>query len=310
MARFLDSMKKAEEVNRLLPTTVETRADPPSDPPFTLHVAPLPVGDQVDDEAVMPFIEVGPSRSIEASPEVLAQPSGISTRFAIVSEPSRSVTFRPLPGTVATPIGIAAEIIAFHDAGHRISGQYRELLKQIVAATRNATAPALLFTGSAANAGTTTVVLNLAVTAARQGHRVVVMDVNTRRPAIAARLALCDRPGVGEVLAGIATLDEAIQDSKQPGLAALTSGGPGVPAPRGAECYRSLLRLLRQRFDLILVDAPRWEGRSEVTAPASACDASFLVLPAGTEDSPAAHELVRNIPTNGIALVGTIVAAR
>jgi Mrp family chromosome partitioning ATPase len=186
----------------------------------------------------------------------------------------------------------------------------RELLGQILSATAASAAPAILFTASAAGAGTTTVVLNLAVTAARQGRRVVIVDLNSRRPAVAARLALCDRPGLAEVFATTTTLDEALQETAQTSLMTLTSGGPAGNARRAAESYRSLLRQLRQRFDLIVLDGAAWDGRPETAAPAVACNAAFLVVPAGAEDSPATEELMRQLPAQGVHLAGCVVAAR
>src|SRR5437588_769138 len=85
-------------------------------------------------------------------------------------------------------------------APHPAGKLYRDLLAAVLGAAPARPAVALLFTAATAGAGATTVVLNLAVTAARQGRRVVVVDVNVRRPAVAARLALCDRPGLAEVL--------------------------------------------------------------------------------------------------------------
>jgi Mrp family chromosome partitioning ATPase len=314
MARFLKTMKHAESGQRS-----STPADEPvltlvEDPPFTLHVAPAIVEDFPDDDVSMPYIEVGPRRSVEGSPDVLAfkkvpVPVAVPAPVAAANA-SAIVKFRPLPAPVVTPAAIAAEVIAYHTPDSAASAQYRDLLAAILSATSGAAASSLLFTGSAAGVGTTTVVLNLAVTAARQGRRVAVVDVNARRPAVAARLALCDRPGLGEVLAGTATLDEAVQETEQPGLAALTSGGPAVNAPRAAESYRSLLRQLRQRYDLVLVDGPRWEARPDVIAPGVACDATFLVLPAGADETPVAADLLRQLPANGVHLAGSIVAAR
>jgi Mrp family chromosome partitioning ATPase len=276
-----------------------------------LHVVPPPAeAESEDDGAGMPFIEVGPSRSLEGSPDVLAFRPVPPVPARPSSDTPRVVAFRPLLKPLPTAPGIVPELIAFHEPGHAISTQYRELLGAILDATSGSPPHSLLFTGSAAGVGTSTVVLNLAVTAARQGRRVVIVDANARRPAIAARLALCDRPGLAEVLAGTATLDEALQESEQPGLVAITSGSPLALAPRAAESYRSLLRQLRHRFDLALLDGPRWDARPEVIAPGAACDATFLVLPAGADQSAAIEELQRQLPAKGVHLAGCVVAAR
>jgi Mrp family chromosome partitioning ATPase len=282
-----------------------------------LHIAsPSGEADWPEDEAAIPFIEVGPSRSVEGSPDVLAyRPSARSSAVQQAAAPSadgpRTLSFRAIRGPVAAPAGIAADVVAFHDPQHAVSARYRELLAAVLGATPGAEAPALLFTGSAPGPGTSTVVLNLAVTAARQGRRVVVVDVNPRRPAVAARLALCDRPGVGEVLAGTASVDEAVQESQQTGLAALTAGSPSTAVPRATESYRSLLRQLRQRFDLILLDGPCCDARQFVVAPDAVCDATFLVVPQGeaVDGSPAPDELLKHLPARGLHLAGCIVTA-
>lgn len=308
MTRFLDAMKDAE--NGHLP-------GPAGGGPALSVVNPPPSDiDSVDDEVPMPFIEVGPDRSVEGSADVLAfrpvaPPAAVAAKpVAPAPDALQAVSFRPWPGAAKSSVGIAPEVIAFHNPGHPFASQYRDLLAALLTASAARGTPTLFFTGSAAGSGTTTVVLNLAVTAVRQGRRVVLVDANPRRPAVAARLSLCDRPGLSDVLAGTATLDEALQETEQPGLSALTSGGPAGSAPRAAETYRSLLRQLRQRFDLVLVDGPHWDGRPEVTAPGAACDAAFLVLPAGGDDARVSEELTRQLPASGVRLAGCVVAAR
>jgi Mrp family chromosome partitioning ATPase len=332
MARILDAMKNAD--NGRLPAAPQAavvplaaaeidnppdrdsgRIEPAADASSDLHViSPSGEADWPEDEAAVPFIEVGPSRSVEGSPDVLAfRPSARSYAGPQLAAPAadgpRGLSFRAFRGPVAAPAGIAADVVAFHDPTHAINARYRQLLAAVLGATPAAEAPALLFTGSAPGPGTSTVVLNLAVTAASQGRRVVVVDVNPRRPAVAARLALCDRPGVGEVLAGTASVDEALQESGQSGLAALTSGSPTTAVPRAAESYRSLLRQLRQRFDLILLDGPCCDARQFVVAPDAVCDATFLVVPDG-DGLPATDELLQQLLARGLHLAGCVVAAR
>jgi Mrp family chromosome partitioning ATPase len=305
MTRFLQAMRDAENGHRPFPAS-----DGPS---LSVVTPPPPEIDSVDDEPPMPFIEVGPNRSVEGSADVLAYRPIAAAPAAPVAPPpesSRAVSFRPLNAAAKASVGIAPEVIAFHDPGHAIAGQYRDLLASVLGAARVRGTPTLFFTGSAAGAGTTTVVLNLAVTAARQGRRVVLVDANPRRPAVAARVALCDRPGLCEVLAGTATLDEALQETEQPDLSALTGGKPAGTALPAAETYRSLFRQLRLRFDLVLVDGPHWDGRPDVTAPGAACDAAFVVLPAGGDDARVSEELSRQLPASGIRPAGCVVAAR
>jgi Mrp family chromosome partitioning ATPase len=72
---------------------------------------------------------------------------------------------------------------------------------------------------------------------------------------------------------------------------------------------RSLVRDLRQRFDLLLVDGPRWDGRPEVVAAGAACDAVYVVMPETEAESPQLDHLFQVIPEQGARLAGCILTS-
>jgi Mrp family chromosome partitioning ATPase len=138
---------------------------------------------------------------------------------------------------------------------------------------------------------------------------VVVIDANLRRAAVADRLGLEPAPGLTEVLAGECALADALRATEQPGLFVLTAGGP-TPTLASSEEVRALLNELREDHDLVLLDAPPWDGRAGVAALAAACDAVFLVVPAPEADTAPASDLVRALPGQGIRLAGCILTSR
>ncbi len=305
MGRVLDALRQAEAPHG----EPERRPQPPAE-----ASAPLLVDDAAGEE--IPFIEVGPCKSLEASPSVLA-----CTPSALLAAGRAAPLAAPTPGTVAfRAVGrpaapcrsrIAPEVVTFHSPEQPVSVQYRDLLAAVAAAGPGVRQAALLFVPGLPAADATPVVLNLAVTAARQGRRrVLAVDGNLRQPSVAWRLGLPVAPGLREVLGGAVTLDEAVQETEQPNLLALTAGAPaGGVGPRFvAETMRSLLRQLRQRFDLVLVDGPRWDGRPDAALLAAACDAVYLVLPEKDAESPEADELLQALPAQGARLAGCVLA--
>jgi Mrp family chromosome partitioning ATPase len=206
--------------------------------------------------------------------------------------------------------------VTFHAPEQPAAEQYRGLLAALLplpGVRGGERGPVLLFTACRSGAGATTIVLNVALTAAHQGRRrVVVVDGNLRRPAVARRLGLPAVPGVREVLAGTAGLDRALQPTEQDNLLALTAGlaasGPGTRFV--AETTRSLLRQLRQRADLVLIDGPCWDGGPEVSALGPAADAVFLVVPEQEAEGPEADALLQAIPEQGARLAGCVLAGR
>jgi Mrp family chromosome partitioning ATPase len=111
-------------------------------------------------------------------------------------------------------------------------------------------------------------------------------------------------------MAGTAALDEVIQPTELADLFVLTAGVRDTAGVRFvAETLRSLLRQLRHRYPLALVDGPRWDGKPEVAALAAACDAVFLVTPESEAETPQTDALLRLIPEQGARLAGCILVA-
>jgi polysaccharide biosynthesis transport protein len=220
--------------------------------------------------------------------------------------------FRPVPPEVLRRrrnSKIATEIIAFHDADHAVSAQYHDLFTAMTAALPPGRARALLFMSGMTETATTDVLLNVAVTAARIGRRrVAVLDANLKNPGVAQRLGLSDDPGLRQILAGTSSPEEALQQTEQENLFAVTAGADQRAGSLRlvAETLRSVVRNLRQRFDLVFVDGPTWDGKTEALQAAVACDVAYLVLPQQEADSPRVHELFQALPDRGVRLAGCI----
>jgi Mrp family chromosome partitioning ATPase len=265
----------------------------------------------VDED--MPFVEVGGPQeppedtAPEVLPSALPQPEThwMTVRFRPVAPPGPE-------GTLAMPGRLARELITFHQPDHPVSAQYRELAARLLVQPPAEQPRLLLFAASAPGAGTTTVLLNAALTLARDNsRRVVVVDAHLRRPAVAERLGLSAGVGLREVLAGRTRLEDAVRPTGLPGLSALCAGTAEVsPARLAGEGMRAVLRSLRERHDLVLVDSPHWDGRPEVVALGSACECVYLVAPEDEQDAPATTELVQVMFEQGASLRGCVLTSR
>jgi non-specific protein-tyrosine kinase len=111
--------------------------------------------------------------------------------------------------------------------------------------------------------GKTTVAVRLALSAARAGLRVTLIDGDLRRAQVAERLGIQTRDGLSQVLSADFALDEvlvpyAVDD---PGAGQLMVAPAGAPPPNPAALVSSpeLSRILRQleaESDLVVVDTP------------------------------------------------------
>jgi Mrp family chromosome partitioning ATPase len=294
--------RKSEEVEERVTT-----------PPLAV---PVLHSEEIDDSAEeVPFIEVGPHKSMEASPSVLASlpaPIPVMTRHQPQAKPP-SVQFRAIPSPAEPTAAFAPELLAYHDLESNAARQCRAVLDAVLnSSPAGAASAALLFAASTSGIGTTTTVLNVAITAAKQTRRrVVVVDANPRQPGVAERLGLPVAPGLREALAGAVALDQVVRATAQANLFAVTAGvqDTGVGLRFVAETTRSLLRQLRQRFSLVFVDGPPWDGRADTITVGAACDAVYVVVPEHECESPQTDALLQVISNQGARLAGCILVA-
>jgi succinoglycan biosynthesis transport protein ExoP len=132
-------------------------------------------------------------------------------------------------------------------------------------------------------------VARLAVAAAREGRRVLLVDANLRDRRV-SRLFGFDQAvgGFTELLAGLTTIDEIGRRVGVGGDAGLdlVIGGRAVDDPAGlfrSQAARSTLRCLRARYELVLVDVPPLLTYADGSALAAESDGLILLVERGTD---------------------------
>jgi Mrp family chromosome partitioning ATPase len=238
--------------------------------------------ERLDD---VPFVEIGgPNGPVFSAPKPAAVVPEPPREFPRLAAPGRflSVTFHDATAKakLAPPLeGPDAELVALLYPDHPVSGEYRVLRDEIRAQLPESATKVLLFTAAAPEAGTTTVLLNLAVTlAAEKSARVLVIDANVTRPGVANKLALKSSPGLSEVLAHQLPLTWALQQTAAANLQALSAGAvlASTPAAIGLDLPK-LVGQLRQWFDWVLIDGGVWGVVPERDGTCPAADAVYLV---------------------------------
>jgi succinoglycan biosynthesis transport protein ExoP len=134
-------------------------------------------------------------------------------------------------------------------------------------------------TSALAGEGKSTVAVNLALSLARSGSRVVLVDANLARPRTARYLGVAEGVGLVDVLTGAVPLGEAVQQWQDSTLAVLPAG----PMPRnpsellGSGQMRAVLKSLRGTYDFVLVDAPPVLPVADGAVLAALADGCLLV---------------------------------
>jgi Mrp family chromosome partitioning ATPase len=240
----------------------------------------------------IPFVEIGGPEGVVSSAPPVVEPTtpavvqipvtAANVVEAVTTEPPArvlSVAFHRLPknGLRLVPAGVVTDLVTFHWPDHPVSHEYRAVRNEMTA-QYDGTPRLMLFTAAVPETGATTVLLNLAVSLASETQaKVLVVDANTSRPAIARRLGLAESPGICEVLNQSTPLAWAIQPTPIANLHALTFG-----QGNHAGSLPSLLEQLRHWFDWVLIDAGVWSSDT----PAAAVDGVYLVTRHTDADLP------------------------
>jgi polysaccharide biosynthesis transport protein len=139
---------------------------------------------------------------------------------------------------------------------HYLVEPYRKLLKTL--RFRHGDLIRRLAIGSAvANEGKSTVAAHLAMVAAMQSRRTLLIDANLWQPTQHRLFNLDASPGLAEVLDGQLTLGESVQSTQIANLSLLTCGNL-THSSFNLESARmqSLLAKAEGQFDLVIVDTP------------------------------------------------------
>ncbi|MGH3457709.1 polysaccharide biosynthesis tyrosine autokinase [Aeromicrobium sp.] len=162
-------------------------------------------------------------------------------------------------------------------------------------------------TSSVPEEGKSTTVCNLALTLAAGGEKVVILEADLRQPKVAEYLHLEGTVGVTTVLTGRVTDDEALQATTW-GLQVIAAGS--IP-PNPAELLQSkamkvLINNLRERFDVVLIDAPPLLPVTDAALLASASDGAILVVRHGKTTRDQVNVAVGRLDSVGAHLIGTV----
>jgi receptor protein-tyrosine kinase len=205
----------------------------------------------------------------------------------------------------ATRVGLLAAIPATKDAD-TLADAYRELRINLRFLHVADGPRVLVVTGADGSDGHTSVAVNLAQALAGAGHRTVLVDADLRHPVVTSSLGLPGSTGLSTVLAGEATLRDALQESS--GLEVLPAGATAANPTDLIESTAAadLLEELSAQFDYVVVAAPSLPA-ADAALLASRSQGVLLVARYGRTTTKQLTEAVYRLERAGAPLLGTVL---
>lgn len=206
--------------------------------------------------------------------------------------------------------------ILSHPSGARAES-FRSLRTNLRHLHQTDAAQCLVVTSALPREGRTSVAVNLALTIAQSHRRVLLIDADLRRPAVADRLGLDTEHGLTDVLLGEQQMVDAIRSMSAETWkddTVLDVLGSGRQAPDPGELFArpvmtEMLDDARKRYDFVIIDAPSLLAVTDAALLAAQADGALLVVNARTTTQRDFVESQTALRLAGARVSGVVVNA-
>lgn len=216
-----------------------------------------------------------------------------------------------IPDSSEDPAGAGAIETTFRDRPRGVIAEsYRQLRAVVAKRLVQAGHKTILVVGGMPGSGATSVLTNMALSLAASDKKVLIVDANFRRPGAHRVFAMRENPGLSDVLSG-ANLDECIQSIGDGNLNLMSAGtrDKRVFEMFSSDKFSKLLAQLKERYDVIFIDAAPALVASDGVAIANRTDASVLVVRALGEKRGLVARLRNDLMETRGEFLGVVVNA-
>lgn len=245
---------------------------------------------------------------------------------------SREVVERlelPLLGRIPSPrrkLATKNRLVMLSDPNGDQAESFRLIRESLALSNTDRPLKTVMITSAGANEGKSMTAANLALAMVERDMKVVLVDLDSRRPSLHKIFVLNDRPGVTDVLRGVAPLENAIAHIPSSylahalgdrgsfggvelsGLKVVPSGAPTSPGDIGSlKAVGELLVKLSRRADLVIVDGPPLLLAADALSLTAQVDGLLVVCRLNAVRSEMLDDLHRVLKRSPAATLGVII---
>ncbi|MFK7759128.1 MAG: GumC family protein [Phycisphaerales bacterium] len=247
--------------------------------------------------------------------------SGIILLFELLDQRIKSAAdIRSIPrtrslgvimDTCEDPAATESVSTAFADApGSVFAEHFRQLRTAVLTSMSKHGHRSLVVVGAMPESGASSVVTNLGQASVASGLSTLVIDANFRRPSIHKSLGLGDGPGLGDVLAGSSSFQDAIVNIDQgPDVLRIGTKENRQVERLSGRGMKNLLDEQKANYDLILLDVAPSVVAGDSAILANITDASMLVVRAMSEKRGQVSRVCRELGDSKAEFMGVVVNA-
>jgi capsular exopolysaccharide synthesis family protein len=190
-----------------------------------------------------------------------------------------------------------------------LAASYQILSTEVMSIKDKLQGPGILVAAAEPDSGRTTVAANLAISLARDGARVLLIDSDLRTPSMHTHFGLENRAGLAEILQGSATVENIVQPTGVDGLLLITAGQPPVNPVKlfHGEALDQFVDTVSKGADFIIFDSPAGSTFGDAAVLAMNVQNVVLVHEAGRAPSVAEYEFHKSLERLGVNIIGMVL---
>ena len=230
------------------------------------------------------------------------------------ADPTRNSGILPFTGIQQPVSSRSMALVTAERRPSAIAESFRATLTSILFSGDNGAPPRVLVISSAApKEGKTTITTNLAVALAEIHKRVLLIDADLRRPSIHRFFEIENNSGLVDLLRSAepipAPLNGHARKTAIPNLSVMPTGRAidGDPTLLHSNRLTEIIDLVRDEYDMILIDTPPMLNMSDARVIARHADGVVLVARANHTSRDSIRDAYRRFVEDGTKVLGAVL---
>jgi len=165
------------------------------------------------------------------------------------------------------------------------------------------------FTSTLASEGKSTFVSNMAYLLGNKGKKIILIDLDLRKPKLNRVFNATNRDGLTDYLSGKIDFNKVVCHSEELGIDYIVAGEKttAVVNVLEAQKLKDLLTKLRETYDYILLDTPPVIAVSDALYVARIADGVIFVVAQGVAKKSLVKEAVLTLKSNHVNILGVVL---
>ncbi|MCY7346341.1 MAG: polysaccharide biosynthesis tyrosine autokinase [Pyrinomonadaceae bacterium] len=218
--------------------------------------------------------------------------------------------FNLLNGKTTDNLPASIALSAIGDNRSSLAEAYRHLRTSLLFSSAGKPPQTILVTSAQPAEGKTTTAINTAITLAKSGVNVVIIDCDLRRPRLHKNFGLANATGLTSYLSGGKNPNSLLQDCEgMPNLKVITSG-PIPPNPAellSSNEMKNLLQFLKGNFKHVIIDSPPSVFFTDAAILAMIVDGVVIVALAGKSSIHLTRRFKQRLGSIGARIYGVVL---